>query len=62
MTLRLPAALVQWFRGVPAPVETLAPAPEWDRELQKLRGLTEIHRCTAENVVFYDFVKTRRER
>ena len=64
MTLHLPAALVNLFRSAPAPIDVLAPPdrPEWEKELIRLRGLTEIHRCKFDNLVFYDFTKKRLSR
>ncbi len=61
LRLHLPAALWRWLTDPPPVVDVIAPPdrPEWDRELRKLQGLTEIHRCTLSNVVFYDFASRK---
>ena len=54
MTLRLslPSALVSWFRHVPSVPDVVAPPdrPEWEKELARHRGISEIVNTTREDV------------
>jgi hypothetical protein len=64
VTLRLP---LSWLRFLQRPVVDIIapdddPAPDWTRERRRLHALTEIHKCSADNVVFYDFVKPEKPR
>jgi len=63
LRLLLPSVLVRFFCP-PAPIDTISPPdrPEWEKELIRLRGLTEIHRCKFDNLVFYDFTKKKASR
>lgn len=57
--LQLPSALVNWIKGVPAPIDAIQPPePEWEKELRRHRGLGEIQRGA---VASFEEAKRRRE-
>lgn len=51
MTLRLPSALVNWFRGVPSPIDAIQPTVDDLKELRRYTGVSEIMRASRDNVL-----------
>ncbi len=53
MTLRLllPAALVAFFATPPIDVVSAPDPPEWDAELRRRHGLSEIQRASRDNLI-----------